>query len=1193
MFKAFPIVLMLGIGVWLPLCAHESHYLSVTSSQNNPSNNSLQDIPYLKLGEALPEELKGGPTLTFKILLTPNQFMHVSVEQQAINVALTLRDREGKQLAEMDSPNNTFGPECISFIAGSNGGEISLEVRSTDKSANPGRIVVLLEQLRDPLANDRKRVSAERAFMEANHLSDPTPAELQQSKITLGESRQKAIAKFNEALPDWRAAVDSHGEAMTYFRIGSVYKQLGDNKMALDNFDKGLAIQLEPRDWRLTAGMLNDAGVVYESKNQFDRALELLGQAKRLFEAKGDRRGQASAHNNVAHVLGTMGKPSEALKELQQSLLLRQLEHDQNGEINVLNNMGGIHNLLGDPHLALEHFNHALGIWRQLGNRNKIPIGLNNTAVMLEKLGEWQKAIDNYNEALELYRQIGDRSGEADTLDNLGDMYESLGDRNQALDYYSQALHVVRNFNGNKGTEANVLAHIARLNASEDKLDEALKNYNESLSIPQSKRRQAESLTGIGAVYVLKGKFAEALNYYEQALKLRRDAEDSKGQAVTLDRMGQALFLSGKREQALESYKRAVAIWRKVEDQLGLASSLEGISLVQHEAGDLVESLKLTNEAISIVESLRTKVTSHQLRTLYFATKQNYYEHLIDIQMDLYKRTHSPASLAGAIEASERSRARSLIDALTEGRIDYDRDSNLELVRRRREVQRKIEAKSAALTQMLSGGKSNEQLQLLREDLARLIAEDTQVWDKIKASNPKYAALVQPQPLTAVQIQGLLDDGTLLLQYALGEKRSYVWAVTSSSLHGFELARSSEIEAVTQRMTEALTVRNRDVKNELWPEKQLRIKNAETQYAEASVQLSKMVLDPAASLLGQKRLVVVADGALQSVPFAALPLPGSTNAESQVSELSPLISKHEIITLPSASVLALQRRDLAHRKPAPYTVAIVADPVYEQTDDRLVLAGKTRKSAIAKKPKQGESNASTTSDSPASTNGSASIPNPSAVTPGSNDSSRLATALRDIGIDGRLTRLPWSREEANAISKLVPRNENFTSLGFKANRQTATSAELSKYRYIHFATHGIMDLEHPELSGIVFSMFDEKGRPQDGYVRLHEIYNLNLPAELVVLSACQTGVGKQIRGEGLIALTRGFMYAGAKSIVASLWKVDDAATSQLMAEFYKQIFTNKLKPAAALRAAQLKMSQEKRWRSPYYWAGFFLQGEWN
>ncbi len=166
------------------------------------------------------------------------------------------------------------------------------------------------------------------------------------------------------------------------------------------------------------------------------------------------------------------------------------------------------------------------------------------------------------------------------------------------------------------------------------------------------------------------------------------------------------------------------------------------------------------------------------------------------------------------------------------------------------------------------------------------------------------------------------------------------------------------------------------------------------------------------------------------------------------------------------------------------------------------------------------------------------------------------------------------------------------AVDFKASRATATSSALSHYRIVHFATHGVVDFEHPDLSGVVLSMVDEKGEPQDGYLRLHDIYNLNLPADMVVLSACQTGVGKQIKGEGLIALTRGFMYAGAFRVVASLWKVDDEATAELMAEFYKQMFTDGLKPAAALHAAQLNLSHQKRWRSPYYWAGFVLQGEW-
>jgi CHAT domain-containing protein len=191
-----------------------------------------------------------------------------------------------------------------------------------------------------------------------------------------------------------------------------------------------------------------------------------------------------------------------------------------------------------------------------------------------------------------------------------------------------------------------------------------------------------------------------------------------------------------------------------------------------------------------------------------------------------------------------------------------------------------------------------------------------------------------------------------------------------------------------------------------------------------------------------------------------------------------------------------------------------------------------------------------------------------------------------------ITRLVFSRQEAQAILSLAPRATSFAALDFKASRATAISGELSKYGIIHFATHGLLNNKHPELSGILLSMVDEKGRPQDGFLQLSDIYDLNLPADLVVLSACETGLGRTVNGEGLIGLTRGFMYAGAARIVASLWKVDDAATAALMEQFYREMLTNGLTPAAALRVAQRQISQQKRWRSPYYWAGFVLQGEW-
>jgi CHAT domain-containing protein len=191
-----------------------------------------------------------------------------------------------------------------------------------------------------------------------------------------------------------------------------------------------------------------------------------------------------------------------------------------------------------------------------------------------------------------------------------------------------------------------------------------------------------------------------------------------------------------------------------------------------------------------------------------------------------------------------------------------------------------------------------------------------------------------------------------------------------------------------------------------------------------------------------------------------------------------------------------------------------------------------------------------------------------------------------------LPRLHFSRDEAKAIAAVAPWGTNLMALDFQANRATATTGDLSQYRILHFATHGLLNSTHPELSGLVLSLVDQAGQPQDGFWRLHDIYNLKLNAELVVLSACQTGLGKDIKGEGLVGLTRGFMYAGTPRVVASLWQVDDVATAELMKRFYRGMLQQEQRPAAALRAAQLEMLGKKQWTHPFYWAAFTLQGEW-
>jgi CHAT domain-containing protein len=316
-----------------------------------------------------------------------------------------------------------------------------------------------------------------------------------------------------------------------------------------------------------------------------------------------------------------------------------------------------------------------------------------------------------------------------------------------------------------------------------------------------------------------------------------------------------------------------------------------------------------------------------------------------------------------------------------------------------------------------------------------------------------------------------------------------------------------------------------------------------------------------AGLLGNRRIVIVSDGALQYVPFAALPAPpGKTSGAGSPGEELPLVMQHEITNLPSASVLAQLRQQALQRAPAPKAVAVLADPVFDSRDERITRSGVEDSAPLP---------ATTLQRSPA-----------------------VTLRGRGPGPQDTLDRLPWTRLEAAEIMKVTPAGSGLQALDFEASRATALSPQLSQYRIVHFATHAVSDSEHPERSGLVLSLFDRRGQPQNGFLGLEQIYGLKLPADLVVLSACDTGLGQEIEGEGLVGLVRGFMYAGATRVVASLWSVDDEVTAQLMAHFYKSLEQDKLSPAAALRAAQLEVLKENRWSPPYYWAGFQVEGEW-
>jgi CHAT domain-containing protein len=392
---------------------------------------------------------------------------------------------------------------------------------------------------------------------------------------------------------------------------------------------------------------------------------------------------------------------------------------------------------------------------------------------------------------------------------------------------------------------------------------------------------------------------------------------------------------------------------------------------------------------------------------------------------------------------------------------------------------------------------------------------------------------------------------TILLEYALGLDRSFLWVVQATSMHSFELPGRRHLEDSARRLYELARVRE---------ERNAKVQQADLEFARAAAELGGALLGPATGLLGKKRLVIVASGVLEYVPFAALPCPSGPGAGQ------PLVVEHEIVRLPSVSVLAALRRGAAGRSPSAKTLMILADPVFANHDSRLL-----QDQELVQDLQVDSAVAAVVEDDP---------------------EPRFRNQGPSLIQTGGFQRLHYSRREAEAIAALLDPSQVTLALDLAASRGLVASGELSRHRILHFATHGLLNSKHPELSALVLSMVDPNGQPADGLLRLHDIYGLELKADLVVLSACQTALGREIQGEGLIGLTRGFMYAGGTRVLASLWTVQDKATKELMTRFYRLLLKEGEPPAAALRAAQISMLGERRFAAPYYWAAFVLQGDW-
>ncbi|MGQ0703981.1 MAG: tetratricopeptide repeat protein [Gemmatimonadales bacterium] len=1120
----------------------------------------------LEPGTLVTRDIAPRETHVYLLGLSGGQVAELSLRKRGIELDLVLSGPDEKAMTRADS--RSFPPrETTVLVLAETSGTYRLTIQPATARARTGSYQLRVTELRPASVNDHDRVAAHQAYLEAERMRVSGAADSLRGSIERYESalrlyravkvqngeanalvglgrvrdalgeKQRALDLLDQARSRYDASGDRSGQAYALNFMGLTSSQLGQRDRALGYLNEALALARAAGDVRVEGVTLNNLGVIHQNAGEHQQAIDLFTQALPFHRAAENIQTEAATLHGLGTAYDNLGEKQKAIEFLERALPLRAMVGNPSDEAVTLNNLGAVHASVDDYQQALELYDQALAAWRLAGDRLGEGATLHNIGGIHELVGEYQRAFQHYRQALPVHRAIQYRLGEATILNSLGRLHAFLGDHRQALNFYQQALPLYRTI-GNRNLEAVTLTNIGVSLATLGEPQKALDSYTQAIALLQTagnRSGEARALNELGRLYASMGDSPKALAAYQQALARFRAIGSRRGEAGVLTQLGAAYGSLGETERALNLHREALDSFRALGLRSGEAATLYNIALAERARGNLKEALTHSEAALQLVEGLRGKVFSQELRSTYLAQVRRHYELNVDLLMQLDARHPADGFAGRALQVSERARARSLLEILAEAQLGVREGIDPALLLRRRSLQQMINLKAQRQAQLLTRTASEGRVSAAGAEIAQLLEDYRQLEAEIRARSPRYAGLTQPPPLHLQEVQEkVLDPDTMILQYLLGEERSYLWAVDSKSIHSYQLPGRAEIEAAARRFYE-LTSKPSDSEEIL----------------KAAGVLNDLVLAPAAPQLRAKRLAIVADGALHYVPFAAL----------------PLASSNEVVSLPSVSVLALLREERTRRQQAEKTLAVLADPVYSRDDPRVGSQAR----AASRKPATSRSDPFL-------------------------EVSDVHRAARESGVaisEHELPRLIGSRREAAAILALVPAAQRMQAVDFKANRSAATDPGLARYRIIHFATHGLLNSVDPELSGIVLSLVDESGRPQDGFLRLHEIFNLKLPAELVVLSACQTGLGQEIQGEGLVGLTRGFMYAGTPRVVASLWKVDDKATAELMKHFDQGMLgPRKLRPAEALRAAQLAVTGQKRWNSPYYWAGFVLQGEW-
>jgi tetratricopeptide (TPR) repeat protein/CHAT domain-containing protein len=1032
---------------------------------------------------------------------------------------------------------------------------------------------------------------------------------------------QVALDYYQQALTLQAASGDQLGKGNTLGNISLVYNSLGKYLEAVNYGKQALALHQEHQDQQAIGNDLSNLGMVYDNLGEYTQALNYYQQAFAIRKELGDRYGMANSLANIGTAYQKVSNYPDALNYYHQALEIQKEVDDQSGIGKTLTNLGTIADSLGQYPQALEYYQQALLIHTKLGDQASLASNLANIGVVYDNLGQYQSALTYYQKSLDIQKVIGDQQGVGQTLSNLGIVYQNLGDFSSALTHSQQALKIQRDL-GDKAGEANTLTNLGVVYNSQGQYPQALVHYLDALEIQQmlgNKQRVGNNFSNLGVLYYNLGQPESALGYLLQALTIRREIGDKVGESTDLghlgvvydsldmsakalttyqqalaskqalkDKRGEEIVLShlgalhanlGNYQAALEHFQPALQIARELGDRQGEGADLANIGLIYQKLGQLQQAytalqasvkqleelgtdkrwyahrglatiqvqlnqseaaLTQYEQAIDIIEKLRTNLQDKTDKLAFISDKLYVYDEFITLLQALHQEHPHQGYDRKALEIFERKQGRVFLEEI--GKSGATRFGRLPetVTQQERSL---TEQYSTTQTDLVAARnkplleQDQARIKTFTQQLATLTTEQTHLQNYIQQHYPDYYALKYPQPasVTALQNEVLQPDERLLI-YGVMAHQTVLWVVGPQQLAIFTLPLGED------KLRE-LVAYIRDV-----------IINRLPEFVEESEPLYQLLLpEPVRPLLAQAHtLYVVPTGPLYMLPFETLV---THTTEENIPHY--LVEKYSISYLSSASLLKILREVQSRRQIQPNKKLLAfADPAYsscqENTTSRTVTRAQTAAQVRTK-------------------------------------------AYRDVLGAVCFPSLPETAAEANAIAALFNSTDNDLYLGKAANLKTLfqlnQANQLSDYRYVLFATHGLLPYE---VDGLAQAALVLSHPETEGYLTTAKAFRLQLNADFINLSACNTGGGEKIKGEGVMGLTRAFMYAGTSAIGVTLWSVESSSAENMSVGIFENL-TQGHKAAEALRQIKLKMISGKAnqpyYRHPFYWAPFVVYGD--